>query len=607
VRPAGALLRTVLALAALGAGCKRDTARSLLPIEITTASEIADLHSVKIVVTGGSELVNRTVDWTGSPLEVAFHLPADVAGSVTVTAEGLSAAGASVTARAMGTTTVTGGATAATVSLRLAGLTPETNPDGGSKADGPPVMPMADGSVNPPDAGAGDDGAAAGVDLGGTTTPDAASARSWHPGENIQKDDLHGNVVLPDVAIDGTQVLAAWAGAGVVTVRRFDGQTWGALTTLDSQGTPQGVRVALGPNGRALAVWYQYSGDGTEPLRGLWESHSADGGKTWTKAARVQMAWIFNIALAMSASGEARLAWEVDETVTGLNYPRVTLWSATYQASTGLFANLAAVKDGGSDTTEREARIVMDGAGNGILSWQQLDEAGQESVWATGFSGAQALSPQLLEANTTQRLFDHAPAMAPEGNKGLVAWAEAEGANEWLMFDEYQAGVWKGPHRELSSASITSATAVIDRAGIVTVAWPQPAGGNYRAAAARRTPGAGWGAPTLLEETNLATGDTTELPEPQLAVDGQGAVHAAWKRKTSATKISFDVVVRRFAGGIWEPEVILGHKETLRTYQPRIVAADDGRAAAAFYFFSGRDDPDTTETESNRTFVGLYR
>jgi hypothetical protein len=611
VKPAGASLRGLVALVALvaaGAGCKQDAVRSLLPIEVT-ADNLADLRSVRIVITRGTaELVNRSVDWSGSPLLVAFHLPADVEGAVSVAAEGLDAENRTITTRATAPATVTAGATASTVSLHLVRGTGPADPDAGAKADGPPVTPMTDGPPTiVPDAGAED--VPPGVDMGGTITPDAGPGRSWHPGENLQKDDLHGGIYVPDVAIDASQVLAVWAGSGVVTVRRFDAQaqTWGALTTIDSQGDPQGACIALGPNGRALVVWYQYSADGTGALRGLWESHSSDGGKTWTKAARVQMAWIFNVVLAMSASGEARLAWEVDENATGLNYPRVSLWSATYQASTGTFGSPAVVKDGGSDTTERQARIVMDGAGNGILSWQQLDEAGKESVWATGFSGTQPLAPQLLEANTTERLFDHNVAMAPEGNKGLVVWTESEGQNEWLMFDEYAAGVWKGPHRELSGASFSGASAVIDHAGVVTVAWPQPSGGDWKAAAARRTPGAGWAAPTLLEASNFSQASSNEWPEPQLAVDAAGAVQAVWRRKTSATKLGFDVVARRFAGGMWEPEVILGHKDTLRTFHPRVVAADDGRAAAAFYFFSLRDDPDTTESESNRAFVGLYR
>jgi len=98
-----------------------------------------------------------------------------------------------------------------------------------------------------------------------------------------------------------------------------------------------------------------------------------------------------------------------------------------------------------------------------------------------------------------------------------------------------------------------------------------------------------------------------EWAEPELAVDGANNVHAAWRRKLSSTKVSFDVVVRRFAGGVWEPEVVLGHKDTLRTYHPRLVVADDGRAASAFYFFAGFTDPDTTESEGYRAFVGLYR
>jgi hypothetical protein len=626
----------LVALAALAA-CKSDgePVRSLVSLEITAAADLTELRQVKIVIARGStQFIDRTIDWPGGgmALQVGYHLPEEADGTVTVTAEGLSASGASIAQSEQSVeVTVKGGTTSATVTLHLVRRSPGT--DGGPPADGAAdaTLPTLDGGgpdgdVTPdaavpdgaatPDAEAPD--ALAPDAIVQPPTPDAAPdtapadvpVRSWHAGENLQKDDLRGGTYVPDVAIDSAgNVLAIWSGDGVVTVRRFDGQaqTWGALQTIEMQGDPSGARIGLGANGQVLAVWYQYDPDGTGVLRGLWESHSSDGGKSWTKSLRVQMDWIFSVEMAMAPTGEARVAWEVYTKDPDLNYPAITLWSGTYQAATGLFANLAAVKPAGKDTSDREPRIAMDRAGNGILSWQQLDEAGQESVWATGFSGAQALKPQLLEANTTERLFTHNVAMAPEGGKGLVVWAESEGANEWLVFNEYESGVWAGPHREFSSGGFGGPGAAIDRAGVVTVAWSQYTGAGWNVAAARRTPGAGWAPGAALESTALAKADTSEWAEPNLAVDGANNVHVAWRRKTSSTKISFDVVVRRFSKGAWEPETILGHKETLRTYHPRLVVAEDGRAAAAFYFFTLFRDPSTTEAEGTRAFVGLYR
>ena len=626
-----------LAVAALAgvtgfAGCKAEQGRSLVPVDVTAAADLTDLHQVRILIrSGGTEHVNSLVEWPPSKhLEVAYHLAEDVDGTVTVGAEGLDGAGVTIAqAEKVVEVTVKAGATSTTVALHLvrrAGPASDggSPPDAGGDTAGAPAPDAAgeDGASRPDaapaDAAVTPDFAAdlpavtpdAATDTGTLPTPDAP-ARSWHVGENLQKDDLHTGTYQPDVAIDPTQghVLAIWAGDGVVTVRRFDGQamTWGPLQTLEMQGDPQGARIGLGANGHVLAVWYQYDGDGTGPLRGLWESHSIDGGKTWSKSLRVQMEWIFTVDLAMSATGEARVAWEVTQKRPDLNYASRALWSATYQASTGLFANVAEVKPAGDDTTNREPRIVMDGAGNGILAWQQLDAAGQESVWATGFSGAQPLKPQLLETNTTDRIFTHNVAMAPDGHKGMVVWSESEGANEWLMFNEYDAGVWKGPHREFSSSGFGGPAVAIDRAGVVTAAWSQWTGNGWNVAAARRIPGSGWNPGMALESTSLAKADGAEWAEPQLGVDGQNNVHVAWRRRLSATKLSFDVVARRFAAGVWQPETVLGHKETMRTYHPHLGVAEDGRAAAAFYFFTLFKDPDSTETEGYRAFVSLYR
>ena len=91
-----------------------------------------------------------------------------------------------------------------------------------------------------------------------------------------------------------------------------------------------------------------------------------------------------------------------------------------------------------------------------------------------------------------------------------------------------------------------------------------------------------------------------------MGVDGAGNVHAVWRRKTSATADVASVIVRRYgaAAGAWEPEVVLGEVPMLKAWHPVVSVADDGRAAATFYFL---DLAGTANLMAYNVFVALYR
>src|SRR3954447_15369798 len=84
-----------LALVALAAfaGCKsEDEPASLVPIDITAAADLTDLLQVRGVIRDASaEYVNRIIAWPGgsSPLQVGYHVPNGINGTLLVSAEGL--------------------------------------------------------------------------------------------------------------------------------------------------------------------------------------------------------------------------------------------------------------------------------------------------------------------------------------------------------------------------------------------------------------------------------------------------------------------------------------------------------------------------------------
>jgi hypothetical protein len=139
------------------------------------------------------------------------------------------------------------------------------------------------------------------------------------------------------------------------------------------------------------------------------------------------------------------------------------------------------------------------------------------------------------------------------------------------------------------------------------VAFTQPITGyKWNVIWTRRPAGGGWADAQPLETANQAGGRTDQDPIPHLGVDGAGNVHAVWRRKTSPSADVANVIVRRYGAtaAAWEPEVVLGEVAMLKAYHPEIAVADDGRAAATFYFL---DPAGTANLMSFNVFVALYR
>ena len=446
-------------------------------------------------------------------------------------------------------------------------------------------------------------GPEAGTDGPDPDMPPVISA-AWMPGEDIEKDLLAASYT-PDVAIDSAgNVLLAWREGNGVKLRRYNGTTraWEAARTLEDRGTVDGVQVAIG-GGHALVIWYLRTADAPAGTRGLWFSYSANAGADWSPPMRVHDGPVYyDQVVAIAANGFARMAWE--ESASNIN----TLWTAHYDPTAGGLGGVAMVRMG-SDSDERYPKLSIDAAGAGLLGWVQDDDMGQDSVWGVSFNGATLGTPQVLDNYTTDSASEVDVAISAVGGRGLAVWQQRNGSSSADLYAaDWVAGEgWKPPARVLNAAWVSSPAVVVDRAGTATLAFTQPITGyKWNVIGTRRPAGGAWAAAAPLETANQAGGRTDQDPIPHLGVDAAGNVHAVWRRKTSATADVANVIVRRYgaAAGAWEPEVVLGDVPMLKAYHPEVSVADDGRAAATFYFL---DPAGTANLMSFNVFVALYR
>jgi hypothetical protein len=352
-------------------------------------------------------------------------------------------------------------------------------------------------------------------------------------------------------------------------------------------------------------AWYMRTGDVDPSIQGLWARHSSDSGATWSAPVHVhQGPAYYEIALAMSAGGAARVAWQ--ESASNIN----SLWSAHFDPLSSTFGDVAEVK-AGSDADERYPRVALSDQGDGLLTWVQDDVDGQDSIWASELVSGAVQAPQLLDSYTTDAAGEVDVAIAADGSRGMAVWQQRNGSSSADLFHATwtagQAPRWQPAQRVLNAAWVSSPAVVIDTTGQATVTFTQPITGyRWNVIHTRWHPQTGWTAAQALETANQAGGTTTEDPIARLGVDAAGNVHAVWRRKISAMADTASVIVRRYsaAEGAWQPEILLGQIDGLQAYHPELTVAAEGRAAATFYYL---DPGNTANPAIFNTHIAFFR
>ncbi|HVZ73702.1 MAG TPA: hypothetical protein VHJ20_15085, partial [Polyangia bacterium] len=432
----------------------------------------------------------------------------------------------------------------------------------------------------------------------------APQVLSWSAATNVEMDPITGSY-WPACAIDPTHgnVLVAWTKGDFPAVKRWDAtkKMWGATKILDDRGSVQGAAVAMDDVGHALVVWYQVdNNDPPADVKGIWFSHSEDGGVTWSAATRIHQgpAW-GDVALAIASDGQARVAWDETDGTTR------SLWSASYSPATKVFAGAAVVKTG-SDAYERHARMAMSPKGAGLLVWIQRDGGGHDSVWGSSFAtpGGALTTPVLVDANTTSDVYDATVAISADGTRGTVGWDQAPSTSDEIWTADWTSAGFATATRAVTGDGVAAPGLAVDGNYTVTMAWSQMfASGKWNVVASRRPTGAMWGTATPLETTNMAGSFTDQYAYPQAQSDAAGNVHVLWRRKIDAGN-TYGVVVRRYSNATWEPEVVLGTKKGLEAFNEMLAVGADGHAAASFFY----GDPDGVgDADAHQVFVALYK
>ncbi|MCI0395274.1 MAG: DUF11 domain-containing protein [Chloroflexi bacterium] len=177
----------------------------------------------------------------------------------------------------------------------------------------------------------------------------------------------------------------------------------------------------------------------------------------------------------------------------------------------------------------------------------------------------QQWTPPQTMANTTS--YPYPELVATADGQVHVLWVNDEGLN-------YRSrtinGDWSATETIRSAAAVALGPVVLDRQGIVHVAWSTA---DYRLYYARRNVNGSW------SEKEIAAQSYTHIALPRLAVDDQGRVHATWVTAGAL------FASRRLAAGVWDPPTYVSDSVTDNPWFTSLAVDGDGRVHLAWSYY----------------------
>jgi hypothetical protein len=257
-----------------------------------------------------------------------------------------------------------------------------------------------------------------------------------------------------DVVDFGAAAMAPDGTGGVVYRKRVDGRVHIFAAQFDQRGwrPPQRVDngqrfdsswpvIGAGNGGRLVVAWVQEFGPSSDRMY----SAALDPG-----ASRFQAPVPVDLnvgestgtypSLSMNQSGNAYLAYLVVQTPAGTDPPgytrgelRVARYDGTYWSSFGLPLNRNAQAPLRLPAAGASPQVTMDATGNGILAWQEPDDALIDRIWArrlfgTNFGIATQVSPGTWKDQPLRAPADQFSLDAAGFGQGAIAYRQQPAA-----------------------------------------------------------------------------------------------------------------------------------------------------------------------------------
>jgi hypothetical protein len=250
-----------------------------------------------------------------------------------------------------------------------------------------------------------------------------------------------GSALDPQVAIDGSgNAIAVWrqydgADYNIWAKRYVVGTGWGTATLIETDyGYAKDPQVAVDDSGNAIAVWDHEDG----PLHtNIWANRYVVG-TGWGTATLIETddGDVGYPQVAMDGSGNAIAVWEQDNDSFG---SRTSIYANRYVIGTGWGTATLIETDYGDASYPQ---VAMDGSGNAIAVWKQVDGVGRSYIWANRYVMPDTTPPVISLTNPIDDTITDVPTITVSGTtefgvhlvvNGIVVDVASDGTFEFLL------------------------------------------------------------------------------------------------------------------------------------------------------------------------------
>ena len=346
----------------------------------------------------------------------------------------------------------------------------------------------------------------------------------------------------PRVAVDPQgRAVAIWlrSEGGKVIVQaatRPAGGAWSSPQSLSAPGEPgEDPQVALDGQGNAVALWTR--AETPNVLIPEAATRPADGGATkdgWSEPRRLSAADRigFAVQLAVNPQGDAVALWR------SVNPPsNRTIVQATTRPAGGSWSGSRDLSAEGLSAFEPQ--VALDAQGNAVAIWRRSNGSALLVQASTRPTGGGPTNDGWGEPRDLGEANDNTPLLAvSSGGDATVIWDHIPiiGTSRVIQASSRPGtaspsdprGGWSEP-RDLTPAlgNAGSPQVALDPKGNTVAIWRRSDGPNAVVEAATRRPDGGWSEPTIVSGAPFGS-----LPEsitsPQLALDSQGNAVVTW-------------------------------------------------------------------------------
>jgi hypothetical protein len=304
------------------------------------------------------------------------------------------------------------------------------------------------------------------------------------------------------------------------------GSGWETAASLDNGdgGHATDPHIAIDLNGNAIAVWHQSDG-----LReNIWSNRSTpDGG--WDTAELIETddyGHAGDPRVAMDPEGNAIAVWHQSD---GLRANILANW---FRPDDGWgTARRIEMDDAGEG---RLPDVAMDSSGNAIVVWHQSNGT-RFDIWSNRLSTNGALSAaERIETNDEGDATDARVGIDADGH-AIAVWKQFDGITVDIWSNRYTPGVGWGTARRIErndQGDALSPRVAVSANGDAVAVWPQFDGSRYDVWSNAYTPGGGWGTAERIDPRNQGLGQPVRV---EVAIDANGNALAVWRRSEDPT------------------------------------------------------------------------